>query len=39
MAGDALHFDIVPGADQDAVGRRQVHFLCWLAKKLSATGR
>jgi S-formylglutathione hydrolase FrmB len=39
MAGDALHFDIVRGADHDAIGRRQVHSLCWLAEKLSGTGR
>ena len=36
MASDALHFDIVPGADHDAIGRRQVRSLCWLARRLSA---
>ena len=36
MASDALHFDIVPGADHDAIGRRQVQSLCWLARRLSA---
>ena len=35
IAGDALHFDIVPGADHDAIGRRQVHTLCGLTGKLS----
>jgi hypothetical protein len=35
IAGDALHFDIVSGADHDAIGRRQVHSLCWLTEKLS----
>jgi pimeloyl-ACP methyl ester carboxylesterase len=35
MAGDALHFDIVPGADHDTIGRRQAHSLSWLAGKLS----
>jgi S-formylglutathione hydrolase FrmB len=39
MMGGALHFDIVPGADHDAIGRRQVHSLCWLAEKLCGTGR
>jgi S-formylglutathione hydrolase FrmB len=39
MGGDALHFDIVAGADHDAIGRRQVHSLCWLAGKLSGTNR
>src|SRR5581483_4314326 len=35
ITGDALHFDIVPGADHDAIGRRQVHSLCWLTEKFS----
>jgi S-formylglutathione hydrolase FrmB len=36
IAGDGLHFEIVPGADHDAIGRRQVDSLCWLAERLSA---
>jgi hypothetical protein len=36
MASDALHFDIVPGADHDTIGRRQVQSLCWLIRRLSA---
>ena len=36
MATEALHFDIVPGADHEAIGRRQVHSLSWLAERLSA---
>jgi S-formylglutathione hydrolase FrmB len=39
IAGDALHFDIVPGADHDAIGRRQVRSLGWLAKKCSEAGQ
>jgi S-formylglutathione hydrolase FrmB len=29
-----LHFDIVPGADHEAIGRRQVSSLCWLTARL-----
>jgi hypothetical protein len=35
MADNTLHFDIVPGADHDAIGRRQVRSLRWLTEKLS----
>jgi hypothetical protein len=35
----AVHFDIVPGADHEAFGRRQVHSLSWLTGKLSGAGR
>jgi hypothetical protein len=35
MASDALHFDIISGADHDAIGRRQAQSLCWLARRLS----
>ena len=35
ITGDALHFGIVPGADHDSIGNRQVQSLCWLAAKLS----
>ena len=35
MTDDALHFDIVPGAGHDAIGRRQVDSLCWLTGRLS----
>lgn len=35
VTGDALHFDIVPGADHDTIGNRQVPSLCWLAAKLT----
>jgi S-formylglutathione hydrolase FrmB len=34
-AADALHFDIVPGADHGAIGRRQADSLCWLAGRLT----
>ncbi len=37
ITGGALHFDIVPGADHDTIGRRQVQSLCWLAGKLTGT--
>ncbi|MGC1283891.1 MAG: alpha/beta hydrolase-fold protein [Streptosporangiaceae bacterium] len=36
MASNALVFEIVPGADHDAIGRRQVQSLCWLTRRLSA---
>jgi S-formylglutathione hydrolase FrmB len=36
ITDDTLHFDIVPGADHDAIGRRQVQSLCWLATRLAA---
>ena len=29
-----LHFDIVQGADHEAIGRRQISSLCWLTGKL-----
>jgi S-formylglutathione hydrolase FrmB len=35
MTDDVLHFDIVPGADHDAIGDRQVQSLCWLATRLA----
>jgi S-formylglutathione hydrolase FrmB len=35
IASDALHFEIVPGADHDAIGRRQVQSLCWLAGRIA----
>ena len=36
---DALHFDIIAGADHDAISRRRVHSLCWLVGKLSGTNQ
>jgi S-formylglutathione hydrolase FrmB len=39
ITGDGLHFDIVPGADHDTIGRRQVQSVCWLAGRLTGTAR
>lgn len=36
ITDDTLHFDIVPGADHDAIAGRQVRSLCWLATRLAA---
>jgi S-formylglutathione hydrolase FrmB len=39
ITGDGLHFGIVPGADHDTIGRRQVQSVCWLAGRLTGTTR
>jgi S-formylglutathione hydrolase FrmB len=39
MTAGAVHFDIVPGADHEAIGYRQVHSLSWLTGTLSGAGR